>query len=435
MCANIQKEAVKLLLAAMYQPEGRGRTQAFMYGPIGANDWEKSFGTELYYDESLLVKAVLHVRRVGPAYLRKMPFESIRSMLMNFVSDNFWYLADESFETFSGSYAENTTGQSHDSLAEALAASEVFQPRNRLTVFPLVPVEVADNFDSDIFFLIDADSLGGDRLPNWVEADGIVSDQYPPIRDWKGTKNTPTSWLGIRSPAVQASNRIKAAILGALALTPLPQYRHMCSMRSMFGGCCTFDNSFTVTFPAPATPALMENIVVTNDDHEWLEILSTKVMSASKVTRREIRALEYFYRAWFLDHSERFPILCMALDSIYGDANHASQAVIDGIRNLLGDGIEEDRLRLITNLRAAVIHGGAPEVYDSKKYAKYYDNYGSDPVGDIGIVIAECLRRKIFGQTLREHTDPHAMLIAEAEASGHIPASKRGSILDGESRD
>lgn len=176
MRTNIQKEAIKLLLASMYQPEGRGRTQAFMYGPIGANQWEKSFGTDLYYDESLLVKAVLHVRRVGPAYLRKMPIELIRSMLMNFISDNFWYLADESFETFSGSYAENTTKRTSDSLAEALATSEIFQPKNHLTVFPLVPVEVANNFDSDIFFLIDADSLSGDRLPKWVAADGIVSN-------------------------------------------------------------------------------------------------------------------------------------------------------------------------------------------------------------------------------------------------------------------
>ena len=39
----------------------------------------------------------------------------------------------------------------------------------------------------------------------------------------------------------------------------------------------------------------------------------------------------YFYRAWPLDEDERFPILFMALDAVFGDQEKVTQSIINGV--------------------------------------------------------------------------------------------------------
>ncbi len=135
-----------------------------------------------------------------------------------------------------------------------------------------------------------------------------------------------------------------------------------------------------------------------------------------------MKALEYFYRAWGLGPSERFPILCMTLDAIFGNANHASQAVMDGVRAVIGPSVSDSRLRILpVGLRNSVSHGGAPDVYDSRKYGPYFDDYEADPINDLELVIAACLRQHIFQGALAEHPDPNAEMIAEAQTRGNLP--------------
>jgi hypothetical protein len=80
-------------------------------------------------------------------------------------------------------------------------------------------------------------------------------------------------------------------------------------------------------------------------------------------------------------------------------------------------------------LRSSVIHGGAPDVYDSSKYAKYYRDYGDDPIADMSALVAECLRRKIFGEQFKEQADPYAEVIARSIAAGIIPSKASAGIL------
>ena len=176
-----------------------------------------------------------------------------------------------------------------------------------------------------------------------------------------------------------------------------------------------------MSFSKPHTPALGDDITINHDDHAWLSILATKIIAPERAVRRQMHALEYFYRAWFLDPQERFPVLCMALDAAFGDANHATQAVIDGVRATVGEHVPDARLRALMDLRASVIHGGAPDVYDSRKYARYYDSYDADPILDLELVVAQCLRSLVFGGALKSHPDPHAAIIKAAQEQGRFP--------------
>jgi len=435
MRSAIHDQAVELLLDSMsQQSDDYLLRSSFFFGKPGAPSWQKNGGTDVFYHAGKLVRAALHVRKNGPPYLRYLPISAIWSMLQQFVIDHYWLLASEAFlRPFSGSYAGNISPATKTSFADALAISEVFEPRNEVTLFPIVPLTVRAEFNSQPFFFASAttSSLQA-HLPQCIVSSALAGETFPPLLDFEGRRERPSAWLGVRSPDFLASNKIKAAILGALALTPQARYRHMFSGRPMFGGRCTIaeDGQTTVSFGEPHTPPLMHDIIIQEQDAAWLGVLASKLTTNEKVVTRQIKALEYFYRAWSLEPAERFPILCMALDAMFGETQQATQSAIDGVRSVLPH-VPEPRLRLLMDLRNSVLHGGAPDVYDSRKYAKYYDQFGEDPIHDLELLVGRCLRSKIFDDALNEHADPNADIIAQAQATGRLPRNLfRRSILD-----
>jgi hypothetical protein len=388
-------EAVELLLASMSKERGSGYRSSFTFCLPGAPPWDKGVVTEIYYRPNKLVRAALHVRRTGPAYLRLISIEEVESKLQAFVVENFGCLLEDTFlKKFEDSFAGQVSRTAKSSFADALASSAIFQPRSELTLFPLATVHVQADFDSQAFFFMAPSSLNAARLPPGIDIQRLAPEKFPPLSDWQGRHEQPAAWLGVWSPDYQASNKMKAAVLGALALTPLPHHRHMFSGRQVFGGYCTFgERTTTWGFAAAHTPPLMYNIAVGIADHAWLSILSSKLTSGKKSVRRQIRALEYFYRAWELDSSERFPILCMSLDALFGaQKGKTTAAAVAGIQQLLGN-LRLERLELLFALRGKVIHGHAPDVYDSPEYALYYDSYQVDPIDDLELLVA-CLRQR-----------------------------------------
>lgn len=435
MTPQIYRETTELLFASISHDRDEGLLSSFMFSNPADPFGHMGMGTEIYFHPTKLTKAALFVRANGPAYLKYLAINDIWSMLQKFVTDNYWYLADEAmFTRFAGPYSENVSDKIKDKFADLMASSSIFRPSTTLTLFPLLTVTEEIEFVSDVFFIVPATALGGELLPEDIDDKYLRPERFPPLKDWSGKTEAVTSWLGVRSPAAQVSSKMRAAILGAMALKPMHKHRYMFSGRNMYGGLCSFENgSSSFSYGDPHTPPLMYDINLEASDQQWFDILSEKLSENRRAVRREIKALEYFYRSWPLEASERFPVLCMALDAIFGDANHATQAVIDGVREALGSHVEDQRLRLLMGIRASVIHGGAPDVFDSKKYAKYYETYDADPVGDLGQVVAACLNAKIFDNAIRPGKDPNEKIIREAQAKGRLPRKRFGkSILDKE---
>jgi hypothetical protein len=280
-----------------------------------------------------------------------------------------------------------------------------------LTLFPLVTIKVARNFDSESFFLVQPSSLSTDRLKQPEHSHNFLSEQFPPLRDWTGTREMPSAWLGVHAPALSTSKKLRNAILGSVALLPHPRERYMFTGRKMFGGHITIDNGWSVEFGAEHTPPLAQDIVIDSQDHEWLSILTAKFSDTAAKTRKQINALEYYYRAWSLSEVERFPIFFMALDAIFGDASQATQAVVDAVGPVMGPSYDQGRLKQLLSLRASVIHGGAPDVYDSSKYFAYYEKYVQDPIYDLELITARCLQSVVFGGVLVSRPHTYADLI------------------------
>ncbi len=310
MFTPIHQASVDLLFDAMSQTAGTGFRASFMYGcpddPLG----HKGFGTEIYFNAEKLTRAALFLRDSGPSYLKYLTIEDVRKILQDFIINNYWYISEEwFFKRFDGTYAENISVQTRDILANKIATSDIFRPRSDLTLFPLIPVTMESSFTSDIFFFSSPEKLMAFANFTDTEARYLSPEQFPLTKSWKGRVGNPTSWLGVRAPAYQVAKKYRSIILGALALTPPPRSRYMCSGRKMFGGYCTISDNYETSFDNVHTPPLMENIILTEKDHVWLKGLSELLSDANRMTRRKLRALEYFYRACRFPESDAIELL------------------------------------------------------------------------------------------------------------------------------
>lgn len=425
MVEAVHIEAIERVLSAVYA-SGDTLLASFIISKPGAAAWERltGIGTEIFVRQADYTEALIFIRRNGAAYLRSMSLSDLRSLVTNFLTENFWHIrAGEFSRRHECSYAAQVDPSGKLAMAEALAASPMFEPVDELTLFPLLPIRVAAAFECPRFFVIAAGELSVAQMPSGVQQIDLDPTNFPPMTKWEGRKRPTVSWLGVRSPLLQVSRKAANAILGAIALTPVPSQRHLFSGRQMFGGRCTLarGNCTISGGDEPHTPPMMSDIAISATDHPWLRLLATLIDADDVHSRRRVKALEYFYRAWFLDPSERFPLLCMSLDSLVGASHGHTAAAVKFVKETIDHPIDDNRLRLLMRVRGAVIHGAAPDVYESENYEAYYVQYGTDPIRDVELIVSKCLRADIFSDTLAYHAHPHAEIIAEMQARGRIP--------------
>lgn len=421
MTDALHLECVEKIVAAIY-PSGNFLS-AFMFGKPNAPHWDFRAGTEIFTRGREYLDAVLYVRQHGAPYLRFISIGDLRSMITSFVTANFWHIGGNNFPPiFSGSYGSVMSLESKRALADSLAASPMFSPIPKVSIYPLVAVNVLNTFEADNFFLTSAEQLSHSHLATDPRQMALDGTHFPPVLNWDGIRRPVASWLGVRSPLPQISEKLAASILGAIALTQLPRYRFLFSGRQIFGGRCTLDNCITVVPSGEGhTPPLMHNILISDVDHAWLTQLNLLLVAMDRPTRSKLCALEYFYRAWFLDPRERFAPLCMALDALLGVEHGHTKEAVKFVKATVDPSIDEARLRLLMRVRGAVIHGAAPDVFDSENYELYWLTYRADPIRDLELIVAKCLRTAIFNDGLKHHADPNAEKIVALQTSGRIP--------------
>lgn len=414
----ICRQAIEILLRSISMKDGGGGLSArFYFGHIGAPLFERRMGTEIFFDPKAFTEATLFVRQHGPSHLRQMDVGALQGLLQKFIIDHFWPIGEQvMFNDIQGNLAETVSWQVKNVLAGHLAASAVFTPEIGITLYPLAPVVVQEDFDGAAFSFLRPASL----THAWLgihPSNPLFPDRFSCVSQERG-RELVTAWLGVRAPTFEMAEKRKAVILGALALT-LPRHeRKMFSGRHNFGGHCTLTPSgATESFGDPSVPPLMYDAIIETCDHPWLARLCEKLASEDGTDVRHCRALEYFYRAWPLKPNESFSHIFMAMDSIFGDASRATQAVIEAATKHGTETLPYERLKLLLSLRATVIHGGAPDVHDSGKYHKYYAAYGADPIADVETIAAQCFRAVIFEGLLQERPDRRQEMRAAIRSS------------------
>ena len=413
---------VDLILSAVRNHVGEDGMQSKFLFSIDPDtpDWKKKLSTTIFFSLKGMTVAALYVRDHGPPYLQALSIEEIREILGDFLIDYFHYVSREtSFQRFTESYAERVSESTKEALARSLAASLIFSPSMNCPCFHWLQWRLRITLHQARSFCGHPTPFAWSSTPNFIN----ILPQMP-FRRWaRKDFQLITQKLGSEfdHPSSKLRSKTKSAILGATALTLPLNRRHMFTLRQMFGGVCTINNGTTISFGDPHTPPLASDLIIRRCDEDWLAILAAKLDSTAKEDRRHLRALEYYYRAWPLTPSERFPFLCMALDATYGERDRVTKSIIDGVKSDLGAHLDEKRLYLLMKIRGDVIHGGAPDVYDSHNYRKYYQNYLVDPINDLDEVVTESLRRRVFRRTMAPQEDPDIAAISRLQAEGQLP--------------
>jgi hypothetical protein len=407
---NHPYETAILLLSCMYRNKHANRRRlSFLFNEPGLPLFIGGRAAEVNFENAQLLQVALYLRKHGASHLRSLSIDAIESRLVNFVKEQYHLVADKIFmNIFDGSYGEHLSEDQIRAFAGTLSNSEFFIEPRLIALFPLVPVKVLKKFDAPSFFLgAPADLLAQVGDVNFA----LTPNSFPPIEEWSGRREVPTAWLGVRAPTLHAARQVRAAVLGAVALLPHHMERYTFSGRKIFGGHVIFEERWSLSFGDPHTPPLMTDLMIGADDQSWLAELARKLASPVNVDRKHLRALEYYYRAWAQDPAERVPTLFAAIDAIFGDASKATQAVVDAVGPQMGPAYTKDRIRLMLGLRASVIHGGAPNIYESSKYEDYYLKYGADAVSDLELIVARCLQQVVFPELLAERQYTHSDLI------------------------
>lgn len=428
---DLCREALVRILGAIYL-DGDQRLSSFLYGNPGAPLWQRRMGVDIFVKEHAYIEALLFLRRNGSPFLRDISVQSLWSKTTSFVTENFAYIAAARL-TFSKdvSLAQQISDQGLETMSLALQESQLFSPERTVTLYPLVPVVVHEAFNADHISLTGPDGLSDSLQHLGIRPPRLQPALFPPVPGLSGAPQPIVSWLCISAADPLIARKRASATLGALALTPIRRERYLQTGRTVQNGFCTISDEGVSCSPsaAPMTPRLASDICITNADHAWLRRLTDLMESPDRTQKSKVRALEYFYRAWFDDERERFPTLCMSLDSLVSAQHRHTRAAVDFVLSTVPEAIDQDRLRLLMRLRGAVVHGAAPDVYESEHYEAYYAKYAEDPICDLDLIVASCLRHNIFKGELSAHPDPHSEIVRKQQALGNLPKDMRGRTI------
>lgn len=430
-----EKALATKILKATFRPnsKGRSRSHAFMYGKKGALDWEKSGCTEVHYDHKLMLESAFFAREIGAPYLQKVPINTIINLCTNLISENYIIWASETFlADFHTSYFEFISETALIEFSQEIRESEIFKSNQILFTFPVQTIRIENEYKGDIFSLLNPESLNSVKKPTDISRYGIEPHLFPPSRQMSNRFYPFNSWLCVTSPHLKEAKKNKAAILGALSLKYKYELRYQFNMVRHVGGYCSFGKDMTNVIGDPHTPSMSQDLIVTKSDLPTLNKLDLLLSTSDIEDKRKIKALEYLYRAWFLDESERYPFLFMCLESLYGDEEQATQSIINGVKSAVEINALDNRLRLLIKLRGSIVHGRAPEIYDSSKYAQYYKRYSICPSRDLGILVAACINSTVFNNSVIEQRDKHQEIIDKAKAEGKMNDFVDYSILNSE---
>ncbi len=376
--------------------------------------WRPLEGAGLSVEASPLLDAALFIRRNASPHLASLSVEALQKMLLQFIEEqlNVWKL-DFHVPLEGENYAVALNAYQKEQLADAMAQSPIFAPATVLFLFPITVLQIDASFRGESFFLVPPSELLKE-LPSWCDPRDLAAEKHPPFsRMAKTVWKDVSCWLGVRAPVDEIAFRTRDAILGSIALLPHPLLRYQFTIATVPAGYVSFSEAGIFHSGQPSTPSLSEMLSIGQSDHEWLHLLERKLASKDRRDRKAVLALQYFYRAWRRDPASRIAPLCGALEAVFSDREAATQAMVDAVGNFFDTSFDATRARRLAKLRAGVIHGGAPNIYEASVYQKYFTDYREDPVRDLEIVTARCLQRHIFAGALVERPHPYASLLKQ----------------------
>lgn len=420
--SEVHRTATQMLLNSLAN-SGNERFASFSYGRPGDLFGTRGRGADVFVKRRNLTKALIYLRSHGASYLRDLSLDSVRQLTTEFLKSSWADVVDGcEFDPGTKPIGSCITSEALQKVAFELSKSPLFQPRQHVMLFPLGSVCIRSQFNGQSFAFVREFELQTHLAELGVLPPQLNPKCFPPL-DVPGIKSSwMFNWLRVSAPHALIARKRAAAIMATLSLSTTKRARYSFSSQAAQLGQCSVQATQVTVEPhaPPLAPVLSRDLLLEEIDLVGLTILDQHFNQPEPGARSLIGALEYFHRAWFGEPRERFPLLCMALDALVRAKSDYTSAAVDFVLTTLDTPIDRARVQKLMNLRGAVIHGAAPDVYESRFYTSYYNSYNEDPIGDMERVVAACLRKAVFGNTLIVR-DPHASLIFHQQNQGNLP--------------
>ena len=417
---EIHRTAAQKLLNSLAN-SGNELFASFSYERPGDILGMKSGGANVFAKSRNLTNALLHLRSHGAPYLRDLSLDSVRQLATDFLQIAWADVVEGSeFDPGTKPIGSCITPEALERVASKLSRSPLFEPVQHVMLFPLGSVFIRTQFNGESFSFAREFELHAHLAEIGALPPQLNPKRFPPFEDPLIKSSRVFYWLRVSAPHPLIARKRAAAIMAALSLSTTRRARYSFgSQAPQLGHCRVQSDQVSVTpYAAPLTPPLSNDLLISESDLPSLAILDKHLTEPE--SRALIGALEYFHRAWFGEPRERFPLLCMALDALVCVESGHTSAAVKYVMDTLDTPINQARITTLMNLRGAVIHGAAPDVYESRFYSSYYSSYNEDPISDLELVVAACLRKAVFGGALAVR-DPHASLILHHQNQGNLP--------------
>ena len=369
---------------------------------------EDDLWVRTYTKMDLFDKAVSYFKNNSYPYIKRCHKERIKKHLQDFFPSEYvyWFIKNTILKVpFKGSFYEQVSDMDLKTLSTYFAIKCSIDFRSSLSIYPLNTIDVQNDYyaKDGNFFLVK--SLFPGIRSFLKDSDEIIEtpNLYPPTfnRGFEFQKFEVESWIGIKAH-LQDHDRLKKIISGALSLNLHHRKRKMFVGKEVMSRVMTFDYGASMTGTKPLTPPIHADIIISDKDAEWLKILDSKLSSQKSSDVQEMKALEWYYRSWFEgDMPAEYGHLFSTLSALFQDtqSKKLKKYVLQELEidNNESESRRFDLLYKIRNKLAA--HPNPVEAQDLDEYVEYQLNFG-DPIQDLRVITAMCLRSKVFNGTL-----------------------------------
>lgn len=371
----------------------------------------------IFVDLQSITVAALMLRKIAPKEFGAVPLKNAKDFVIKSVnSDVAGFFNSISPENLSVNYLAAIKASEH--VRFHLFIQQILKaglPEHTFS-FPLTRISVASAYMGNNFYVIGGDDIGCTNPENIIE-------QFKANRKING-------WIGCSATFPENAQKIKRIALGAISLRLTRVERTQKTLAKPVDGFVTH-NPLSWSTSREHMPSISYDITLNEDDKWWLDRIDCLLEARTKPDRRLRKAIEYFYLGWFLNENDRVPFNLMTLDALFGQEIEidpkterdigTKRKLVSRIPKLLSTNICGKRLGDLYLLRNQFLHGGSPDIYDSKHYDEYIRKYCCDPTIDIELLAASCLRQMLFGVDFKMQPNPYEEDIQNLKKRGLIP--------------
>ncbi len=410
-------ETVKLLLKSLFCYTDDIDSKCFSFTGTGIFQEgpfrfvEDDLCVRTYTKIDLFNKAVSHFKNNSYPYIKRRHEEIIKEYLQDFFPSLhvYWFIKDAVLSMpFKGSFYEQVSGMELKTLSTyfAIKCSIVF--RSSLSIYPSSTIDVENDYYTKGGKIFLVKSLFPGIRSFLKDSDAIIEapNLYPPTFDRNSIlqKVEVASWLGIKAQP-EDHDRLKRIVLGAISLNLHNRWRKTFTARTdVISDVMRFDYGVcSQSFTQPLTPPIHTNIIISEKDCKWLKILDSKLLSQKSSDVQEMKALEWYHKSWFeTDQLTEYGHLFATLSALFQDdrSEKLKKNILQELKIDSNNELEIRRLNLLYKIRNKLVsHPDPVEAQDLNEYVEYQRKFG-DPIQNLRVITAMCLRSKIFGDTI-----------------------------------